>query len=58
MSKDGLYLIAILPPDDINQRVQAVQKEFADDYDSKKPMANRRTLHCIRLLKHLKKLKR
>lgn len=35
MPKKGLYFIAILPPDDIATRVQAVKKEFVNKYDSK-----------------------
>lgn len=35
MSKDGLYFIAIRPPDDIANRVQEVKKEFMDKFDSK-----------------------
>ena len=33
--KEGLYFIAILPPDDIAEEVQAVKKEFAETYNSK-----------------------
>ena len=32
--KQGLYFIAILPPDDIAARVQAVKKEFVNKYNS------------------------
>lgn len=41
--KEGLYFIAILPPDDIAGKVQAVKKEFADNYDSQE--AYRRPAH-------------
>ncbi len=34
MAKEGLYFIAILPPDDIAQQVQKVKKEFVEKYDS------------------------
>lgn len=34
MARDGLYFIAIMPPDDIAQRVQGVKKEFVDTYNS------------------------
>ena len=34
MARDGLYFIAIMPPDDIAQRVQAIKKEFVDTYNS------------------------
>jgi len=34
MPKEGLYFIAIMPPDDIAQRVQKVKKEFVEKYDS------------------------
>lgn len=34
MSKQGLYFIAILPPDDVARRVQEVKKEFVNKYDS------------------------
>lgn len=34
MAKERLYFIAILPPDDVGKRVQAVKKEFVDNYDS------------------------
>ena len=33
--KKGLYFIAILPPDDIWQKVQDIKKEFVQKYDSK-----------------------
>ncbi len=33
--KEGLYFIAILPPDAIANRVQEVKKEFVNKYDSK-----------------------
>lgn len=35
MFKEGLYFIAILPPDDIAQRVQEIKKEFVEEYESK-----------------------
>ena len=34
MAKEGLYFIAIMPPDEIAQRVQEVKKEFVKKYDS------------------------
>lgn len=41
--KQRLYFIAILPPDDIAERVRAVKKEFVEKYDSKE--AFRRPAH-------------
>lgn len=41
--KEGLYFIAILPPDDIAGKVQAVKKEFVDYYNSRE--AYRRAAH-------------
>lgn len=35
MAKDGLYFIAILPPDNIANRVQEVKEEFVNKFDSK-----------------------
>ncbi|MCW9706135.1 2'-5' RNA ligase family protein [Fodinibius salsisoli] len=35
MPKQGLYFIAILPPDKIANQVQEVKKEFVNKYDSK-----------------------
>ena len=34
MAKEGLYFIAIMPPDEIAQRVQEVKKEFVEKYNS------------------------
>ncbi len=41
--KQGLYFIAILPPEDIAERVQSIKKEFAEKYDSSE--AYRRPAH-------------
>jgi 2'-5' RNA ligase len=38
--KEGLYFMAILPPDDIANRVQEVKKEFVKKYDSKEAYNN------------------
>jgi 2'-5' RNA ligase len=41
--KEGLYFIAILPPPELAEKVQAIKKEFVEKYDSKE--AYRRPAH-------------